>query len=592
MSKLIKLNRIYSFLLRRSAFCTISELFSLFLSFGSMQAQCVGMKKSLYRIVSVVLIICMLVTGGSGITAFAADNGAGTYTVSVSSTLNVRSGPGTNYSIVGSLTNGTVVEILETSKGWGKFTGNGTTGWISLDYAIYTANPQGQTVSVDQRNDIVKTAMGELGYKEGKNNYTKYGVWYSSATHNAPWCAIFVCWCAYQIGIPESVIPRFSFCYNGITLFQNLGVWKGKENYVPLKGDIIFFRSDTATSASDHVGIVTAFDGTKVYTIEGNSSDAVSERKYDLTDKYIVGYASPNYKVSPPVVPTTSSSTTVTTTSASTTAATQTTEAPARAEQIKIIGAVVNVRTSPDNESARFATQSKNKVVDIISTETVGSGEVWYKVSVNGKEGYVSGRFVQKLTQETEATTESTAESTTASTTASTTTTSSTTSTTSTTTTSKSTTASTTTTTRTTTTSKPTAGTSSGYVYITGDYVNIRAGAGTGYSKIGSVNKAEMYTFLGTVSASGGTWYKINYKNADAYVSGDYSRVVTSVEVTGSTVNIRSGPSTDYSKVTSVRQGDTLVLVGFETANNGKIWYKVAINGYTGYIISDYCKLK
>ena len=55
-------------------------------------------------------------------------------TVKVSDSLNVRSGAGTSYSVIGSLKNGTSVEIVETSGNWYKIKyGNGY-GYVSKDY--------------------------------------------------------------------------------------------------------------------------------------------------------------------------------------------------------------------------------------------------------------------------------------------------------------------------------------------------------------------------------------------------------------------------------------------------------------------------
>ncbi len=58
-----------------------------------------------------------------------------TYGVVTASSLNVRSGPGTNYNVVGSLLNGTRVEILGTnSNGWHKISHNNSTGYVSGEY--------------------------------------------------------------------------------------------------------------------------------------------------------------------------------------------------------------------------------------------------------------------------------------------------------------------------------------------------------------------------------------------------------------------------------------------------------------------------
>lgn len=73
-------------------------------------------------------------------------------------------------------------------------------------------------------------------------------------------------------------MPSFSYCDYGIYWFKQRGQWQGK-NYVPSPGNIIFFDWG-GDGVSDHVGIVESCDGTYVYTIEGNSSDAVRRLSY------------------------------------------------------------------------------------------------------------------------------------------------------------------------------------------------------------------------------------------------------------------------------------------------------------------------
>lgn len=59
-----------------------------------------------------------------------------TGTIKVSSTLRVRSGPSTGYDVVGSLKNGTKVEILEQKTAGAMVWGKISTGWISMDYVV------------------------------------------------------------------------------------------------------------------------------------------------------------------------------------------------------------------------------------------------------------------------------------------------------------------------------------------------------------------------------------------------------------------------------------------------------------------------
>ena len=54
-------------------------------------------------------------------------------------------------------------------------------------------------------------------------------------------------------------------------------------------GTLIFFDWN-GDGTSDHVGIVEKTEGSTVYTVEGNSSDAVNQRSYDINNGTIMGY--------------------------------------------------------------------------------------------------------------------------------------------------------------------------------------------------------------------------------------------------------------------------------------------------------------
>lgn len=67
----------------------------------------------------------------------------------------------------------------------------------------------------------------------------------------------------------------------------------------PKPGDQIFFSTAHSKSNVSHTGLVEKVDGSKVYTIEGNTSDQVARRSYYLSDNYIVGYGRPAYDAEP-----------------------------------------------------------------------------------------------------------------------------------------------------------------------------------------------------------------------------------------------------------------------------------------------------
>ncbi|EOS56327.1 hypothetical protein C814_02864, partial [Anaerotruncus sp. G3(2012)] len=47
--------------------------------------------------------------------------------------------------------------------------------------------------------------------------------------------------------------------------------------------------------SADHVGIVIGTDGSRVYTVEGNSGDACKIKSYDLNYQCIKGYGLMNW---------------------------------------------------------------------------------------------------------------------------------------------------------------------------------------------------------------------------------------------------------------------------------------------------------
>ena len=131
---------------------------------------------------------------------------------------------------------------------------------------------------------IVSVALTQLGNEGGQ----KFWSWYGFDSHVA-WCACFASWCGDQAGLIESgKMPKFSLCDDGIAWFQSKGKWKSR-GYSPAPGTLIFFDWN-GDGTSDHVGIVEKTEGSTVYTVEGNSSNAVNQRSYNINNGTIMGY--------------------------------------------------------------------------------------------------------------------------------------------------------------------------------------------------------------------------------------------------------------------------------------------------------------
>ena len=129
--------------------------------------------------------------------------------------------------------------------------------------------------------------------------------------------------------------------------------------------------------------------------------------------------------------------------------------------------AQLNVRKGSSTKYAKIGSLSKGAKVEIVSKLSNG----WYKIKYNGTYGYVSGAYV-KLDSEQPKPGEDE---------------------------------------KIIATGKTTAG------------LNVRSGAGTGYKKIGHLNKG---TKVEIVTKLSNGWYKIKFNSSYGYVSGDYVKLI------------------------------------------------------------------
>ena len=135
--------------------------------------------------------------------------------------------------------------------------------------------------------ELMELAKQQVGNVGGYPYWSWYGF-----NSRVEWCACFVSWCYNQAGKSE---PRFAGCeWQGVPWFQSRGQWgaRGYENIAP--GDAIFFDWDL-DGIADHVGLVLGRDGSRVYTVEGNSGDACKIKSYDLNYQCIKGYGLMNW---------------------------------------------------------------------------------------------------------------------------------------------------------------------------------------------------------------------------------------------------------------------------------------------------------
>ena len=165
---------------------------------------------------------------------------------------------------------------------------------------------------------------------------------------------------------------------------------------------------------------------------------------------------------------------------------------------------------------------------------------------------------------------------------------------------------------------EPVSGNTPAKVTNAGNGLNVRSGPGSNYNKVASISNGTKVTIL---EDAGNGWYKIDYGNGKTgYASSSYivptgeagsgsssssgstsssSSSSSGVSISGKTpakvvgagngLNVRSGPGSNYEKVASIANGNSVTIL--ENAGNG--FYKIDYgNGKIGYASVNYIQPK
>ena len=192
----------------------------------------------------------------------------------------------------------------------------------------------------------------------------------------------------------------------------------------------------------------------------------------------------------------------------------------------------LNLRDKASTSGRILTTIPKGKTVTILSEKDENG---WYKVSYDGKTGYVSGSYLTTSTS-----------------------------------------SSTTITTKTGTTT---------------ENLNLRDQASTSGKILTTIPKGKTVTILSEKDENG--WYKVSYDGKTGYVSGSYlttstSNSTTITTKTGTTIenlNLRDQASLTGKILMTIPKGKTVTILA-EKDENG--WYKVSYGGKTGYVSGSY----
>ena len=149
--------------------------------------------------------------------------------------------------------------------------------------------------------DVINRALEEVGiseYPPNSNNVKYNTAYYGHPVSGSayPWCAVFVWWILTACEIKTI---KTASCMALADWFKSESRW----HTTPQIGDVVFFKFNTNSRWTNHVGLVIDVKGSEITTIEGNTSlnsdsngGCVQKRK---RSKNIVGYGRPYYADDP-----------------------------------------------------------------------------------------------------------------------------------------------------------------------------------------------------------------------------------------------------------------------------------------------------
>ena len=419
-------------------------------------------------------------------------------------TLNVRSGPGSNFEVLYMVNKDDRVTITDTSNGWHKVKNNeDKEGWISSKYI--SISESSETVSRSSSYEQKEVNTNGLNMRSGAS--TSYRV---ITTLNK----------ATKVEVISESNGWSKIKYDGrLGYVYSIYLDDIKPSYTntttkTVNTNSLNVRSGPSTSNSI-VGKLSK--GTKVSVI--SESNGWSKILYNNKECYVSSRYLDSKSSSSDNSNNNSSNSTI-------------------KETKEVNTDSLNVRTGPSTSYSKLGTLSKGTKVGVIS-ESNG----WSKILYNNKEAYVSSQYLSKISSGS--------------------------------------------------TDDNTSNTVKETKEVNTDSLNVRSGPSTSYSKLGTLSKG---TKVGVISESNG-WSKILYNNKEAYVSSQYLSKISSgstddntsntvketKEVNTDSLNVRSGPSTSYSKLGTLSKG---TKVGVISERNG--WSKILYNDKEAYVSSQY----
>ncbi len=409
-----------------------------------------------------------------------------------SSSLNIRSGPDTSKSVIGTVSHGTVVGILGTSGKWYKISYNGTIGYVRGDFLTPGASG-GSTSGTGTGTITLHDPSSSLNVRSGPSTSTgvvgslAHGTVVQIAGKSGDW---------YKInfnGTTGYVKGDFVTLGGSISSGNGTVTLKDPSSSLNVRSSASITSSVVGSLAHGTVVKITGTYG-DWYKIEFNGGTGYVKNDF-ITKGGTIGSGNGTIVLQDP-----SSS--------------------------------LNVRSGPSTGYSVVGSLSHGSIVKILESK-----DNWYKISCNGITGYVRGDYVAQ---------------------------------------------------------SGAGGKGDGCGTITlqdpSSSLNVRSGASLSSGVVGSLSHGSIIQIVGT----DGEWYKISFNGGIGYVRGDYVRLGAASAGSGNTgtiklqdpsssLNVRSGPSVNKSVIGSLPYGSVVEIVGTESN-----WYKIKFNGKIGYVRNDF----
>jgi hypothetical protein len=152
------------------------------------------------------------------------------------------------------------------------------------------ASVTGATAPTNAGQAILNAVRPEVGVAEqppGSNDSPRIAQFRQATAGSGvgPWCAYFASWAARQAGVPLGDQGQ------GFGRVDDVYAWAQKSGKAIPNGPGVHPQPGDLIVWDEHIGVVDSVDSDgSIHTIEGNSSDKVSQRTYGADGNNAIGY--------------------------------------------------------------------------------------------------------------------------------------------------------------------------------------------------------------------------------------------------------------------------------------------------------------